>query len=92
MSKSTESRIKELALLNIIFQCNLDSIYNLVTKVEVDFTRDYHESIEIDNRINLNKNVNIELFTTVTQEKYTAISFYILVSSWSYPIKNQTVL
>ena len=81
MSKNIEIKARELALLNLIFQCNLDSIYNLVTKIESDFIRDYHESIKKDNHINLNKEMNIELFTIVSQEKYTAISFYILVFS-----------
>jgi hypothetical protein len=66
MSKNIEIKARELALLNLIFQCNLDSIYNLVTKIESDFIRDYHESIEIDNHINLNNEMNIELFTIVS--------------------------
>jgi len=76
-----ENRIKKIALLNIIFHCNLDSIYNLIIKIESNLNDELYDNIEIDNLFKLNKELDIKIIISNSQKNITAISFFLTTFS-----------
>jgi hypothetical protein len=76
-----ENRINKIALLNLIFHCNLDSIYNLIIKIESNLNEELYDNIEIDNLFKLNKELDIKIIISNSQKNITAISFFLTTFS-----------
>jgi hypothetical protein len=68
-----ENRIKKIALLNIIFHCNLDSIYNLIIKIESNLNDELYDNIEIDNLFKLNKELDIKIIISNSHVCYIIV-------------------